>query len=182
MFTPSGQKQLSVTLKLRAGCTTLRTCTARTGRYHSPGLYFRPPAGPGVSVNQLEQPKSHLPYAMFTAVAFARKAIAGSFVLYYEGYPTTTLSHDASAAKVKAALSAIPAIRGVNVNFSIPLGGACSSAAINVIQVGHVLSLPLFRISIRTCSFCGRLAWWRMLYILFFSKRVPDLPSAGWLY
>lgn len=81
-------------------------------------------------------------YAMFVFV-FAQKATAGSFVLYYEGHPTTSISHAASAASVEAALSAIPAIQSVNVVFSNPSSGACNSAAINVIQVSHALSLPL---------------------------------------
>ncbi|CAM9494096.1 unnamed protein product [Scytosiphon promiscuus] len=63
------------------------------------------------------------------------EASAGSFVLYYEGYPTTTLAHDASETDVEVALSAIQLIQGVNVEFSIPSSGACNSTAINVIQV-----------------------------------------------
>lgn len=78
--------------------------------------------------------------AVFVVVATVQKAAAGSFVLYYEGYPSTTLSYDASEADVRAALSAIPAIQGVDVTFSIPGSGACNSAAINVIQVGHTIS------------------------------------------
>lgn len=68
------------------------------------------------------------------------KATAGSFVLYYEGYPSTTLSYDATKGEVQAALSAIPTIQGVNVAFSIDDSGACNSDAINVIQVSHVVS------------------------------------------
>ncbi|CAM9684713.1 unnamed protein product [Pylaiella littoralis] len=64
------------------------------------------------------------------------QATVGTFVLYYESYPSATLRHDASEADVETALSAIPVIQGgVNVDFSIPLSGACNSTAINVIQV-----------------------------------------------
>lgn len=90
-----------------------------------------------------ESDKTDVASAMFAA-AFAQKATAGSFVLYYEGHPTATISHAASAAMVQAALSAIPAIQGVNVDFSVPSSGACNSAEINVIQVGRALSPGLF--------------------------------------
>ncbi|CAM9203672.1 unnamed protein product [Ectocarpus sp. 12 AP-2014] len=63
------------------------------------------------------------------------EATAGSFVLYYEGYPTTDILYDASEADIESALAAIPDVQGANVEFSIPLSGACSSTAINVIQV-----------------------------------------------
>lgn len=78
--------------------------------------------------------------------AFVHKATAGSFVLYFEGYPTTTLLHDASEADVESALSSIPATQGINVEFSIPLSGACNSTAINVMQVSHVhLAIAVFK-------------------------------------
>ncbi|CAM9299639.1 unnamed protein product [Hapterophycus canaliculatus] len=65
----------------------------------------------------------------------ACEATAGSFVLYYEGHPATTLPYDASEVDVQSALSAISLIQGVNVEFSIPSSGACNSTAINIIQV-----------------------------------------------
>lgn len=67
-------------------------------------------------------------------VCLSRKATAGSFVLYYEGYATASLSHDASEADIEDALSIVPVIQGVDVEFSMPTSGACNSTAINVIQ------------------------------------------------
>lgn len=69
------------------------------------------------------------------SVYLSRKATAGSFVLYFEGYATASLSHDASEADVEDALSIVPVVQGVDVEFSIATSGACNSTAINVIQV-----------------------------------------------
>lgn len=65
-----------------------------------------------------------------------RQAASGSFVLYYEGYATTSILHDASEEDVRDAIETIPLIQSVDVKFSIPSSGACKIAAINVIQVG----------------------------------------------
>ena len=136
MFTPSDQTRFHVTASIQEPITPL--CSRPQPAlevHHLPQLqHYRPLAGSCIwHVNQTQ----YLPL-------FARKATTGSFVLYYEGHPSTTISHAASAATVKAALSAIPAIRGVNVDFSVPSSGACNSAAINIIQVSHALSPRLF--------------------------------------
>lgn len=146
MFTPSYQNQLSVNLKYRVDYTLALTygCVENAIR-HS----YIPALRRALVCLESTGTNKNVADAMFAVVAFAHKATAGSFVLYYEGHPTTTLSHDASAANVKAALSAIPAVQGVNVDFSIPLN-ACNSAAINVIQVGH----PLLG-----CWSCGKRTW-----------------------
>lgn len=69
-------------------------------------------------------------------------------MLYYEGHPTPSIRYDASEEDVRAALSTIPVIQGVDVEFSMDSSGACNSTAINIIQASHfdVLSLgKLFR-------------------------------------
>ena len=54
-----------------------------------------------------------------------------------EGYATVSLPYDASEADVEDALSIIPVIQGVDVEFSIATSGACNSTAINVIQASE---------------------------------------------
>lgn len=48
-----------------------------------------------------------------------------------------SLPYDASEADVEDALSIIPVIQGVDVEFSIATSGACNSTAINVIQASE---------------------------------------------
>lgn len=111
---------------------TRRSCAARV---EDMVRHIATVACPDMLVHQPTQSR-------ITRTYFLYKATAGTFVLYYEGYPTTTLLHDASEANVETALSAIPVIQGgVNVDFSIPSSGACNSTATNVIQVGLIISL-----------------------------------------
>lgn len=70
-------------------------------------------------------------------IASSQKATAGSFVLYYEGYATTSILYDASEEDVEVALSTISIIQGVDVDFSLGYSGACSSTAINIIQASN---------------------------------------------
>lgn len=61
-------------------------------------------------------------------------AIAGGFVLYYNGSVSPYIRYTASASDVAAALLAIPLITGIKVSFSISSGTACSALS-NVISI-----------------------------------------------
>ncbi|KAJ1438772.1 hypothetical protein B484DRAFT_412784 [Ochromonadaceae sp. CCMP2298] len=61
-------------------------------------------------------------------------ASTGSFVLYYNGHPSHSISHAANAAAVKTALLAIPQLTGAKVVFSQAHGSVCQLHA-NVVSV-----------------------------------------------
>lgn len=61
-------------------------------------------------------------------------ANTGSFVLYYRGVPSATISHDATAVMVSAALQKIPALKGgVKVSFSVAGARVCQIQRNNVL-------------------------------------------------
>lgn len=61
-------------------------------------------------------------------------ATEGNFYLYYKGYPSKIIAHDATEETVKAALEDIPALTEVAVTFSVPGASACRIQT-NVIKV-----------------------------------------------
>jgi len=64
-------------------------------------------------------------------------ASSGSFVLYFNGYPSTTIQSTASAAVLRAALLTIPLLTNVKVTFSAGATTVCS-ITVNVVQIEFI--------------------------------------------
>jgi hypothetical protein len=61
-------------------------------------------------------------------------ATTGNFYLYYKGYPSVIIAHDASADTIKEALLSIPVLTDVTVTYSVAGAVACQITT-NVIQI-----------------------------------------------
>jgi hypothetical protein len=61
-------------------------------------------------------------------------AVSGTFVLYFDGYPSKTIEYSASASDLETALLEIPILYGVKITFSDSDGTVCQ-ASTNIISV-----------------------------------------------